>query len=727
MMGLSAARTTAGYAPVGRSALRGVVRPAPYNAEGGRREAEADRAADAVRTDAPVPGFGTARGASGAARASAPPNSTGMPLASALRHDMERRFGADFAQVRVHADGPAAQATQRRNARAYADGDNLVFGAGEYQPGSPAGRQLLAHELAHVLQQREGAQRFQRKPLTYDPTAITIAPPSKQLTLVEAQAMTQDAVSKGELTAATVSGAKKGSNEEIMLHYILASTGQKSRWGTEVDLVTAIDFATPPSPAPVGKVTVRIDDKGAGSAELVSTGAVVTPAAYTKLEDAKKALISAPYGFAEVKDDTSTWTLDELNIVIGALKRVPTTDLPALKGVTLLRVSTLTGSSGDLSGEFSFNQGLSGTSNTVVTDDATLALADSVFPTTQVNFTGAKTDAAPAGYLTVLHEIGHAVENMAVRKTTNAQNKATAATNKLMEEREPLAEALETERVGYNTSVDDYNALDKEATDLKAELAAAKKGGDKTAIKAAQDAYDAKIKERAAKQTEVTANKAKYDKAKVPDQAKAAQIKTASATQKTAEKTAEDATARSTLLTRANTAGGTAKAALTRAKSNVNAATADSADYRKAADDAGIALADFAKGVTDRAEKVGDMRSAADTAVQNAETERNNLETANASDPALAAYAPVVTAQRAWFDALALVLDLGDQSLRLRKFIDFVTANKIEPFTKYASDNWPNNPGEFFAEAYSLFLSDPEYLKKNSPALHGWFAGGQYR
>lgn len=80
----------------------------------------------------------------------------GAPLDSTTRTTMEPRFGHDFSQVRVHTDGPAADSAEALNARAYTVGQDLVFGAGEYAPGSSDGQHLLAHELTHVVQQSSG-------------------------------------------------------------------------------------------------------------------------------------------------------------------------------------------------------------------------------------------------------------------------------------------------------------------------------------------------------------------------------------------------------------------------------------------------------------------------------------------------------------------------------------------------------------------------------------------
>jgi hypothetical protein len=77
----------------------------------------------------------------------------GRPLPPGVREFFEPRLGADLAPVRVHTDGQAAQSAQDFHARAYTFGSHVVFGAGQFQPASPAGQRLLAHELAHVVQQ----------------------------------------------------------------------------------------------------------------------------------------------------------------------------------------------------------------------------------------------------------------------------------------------------------------------------------------------------------------------------------------------------------------------------------------------------------------------------------------------------------------------------------------------------------------------------------------------
>ncbi|HEY9422686.1 MAG TPA: DUF4157 domain-containing protein [Thermoanaerobaculia bacterium] len=82
--------------------------------------------------------------------------SAGRPLGAEVRGFMEPRFGHDFSQVRVHTDASAAQSAAEVNAVAYTVGNDIVFGSRQYQPDRPEGRTLLAHELTHVVQQRNG-------------------------------------------------------------------------------------------------------------------------------------------------------------------------------------------------------------------------------------------------------------------------------------------------------------------------------------------------------------------------------------------------------------------------------------------------------------------------------------------------------------------------------------------------------------------------------------------
>ncbi len=80
-------------------------------------------------------------------------SSPGQPLDPAMRAEMEPRFGHDFGQVRVHTGARAAESARAVNALAYTVGRDVVVGVGQYTLGTAVGQRLLAHELAHVVQQ----------------------------------------------------------------------------------------------------------------------------------------------------------------------------------------------------------------------------------------------------------------------------------------------------------------------------------------------------------------------------------------------------------------------------------------------------------------------------------------------------------------------------------------------------------------------------------------------
>ncbi len=81
-------------------------------------------------------------------------SSPGRALEPATRTLLETSFGHDFSRVRVHSDTKAADSARAVNARAYTVGRDIIFGAGQYAPGTGKGRSILAHELTHVVQQR---------------------------------------------------------------------------------------------------------------------------------------------------------------------------------------------------------------------------------------------------------------------------------------------------------------------------------------------------------------------------------------------------------------------------------------------------------------------------------------------------------------------------------------------------------------------------------------------
>jgi hypothetical protein len=174
-------------------ALKGIISPKlAVGAVDDPLEHEADRIAEQVMrkphpessvTAALQPGHKSAVGAKEALEAKAAESSAtapqqeapglvqevlrspGAPLAGDIRSFMEPQFGHDFSHVRVHTDSGGAESAQAVRADAYTVGSHIVFANGRFEPASAAGRRLLAHELAHVVQQGPAARSQPQKPL----------------------------------------------------------------------------------------------------------------------------------------------------------------------------------------------------------------------------------------------------------------------------------------------------------------------------------------------------------------------------------------------------------------------------------------------------------------------------------------------------------------------------------------------------------------------------------
>jgi hypothetical protein len=142
-------------------------------------EREADRVAEQVveMTQPSLLGAAASRDDLGPVDDHADPRAAASARSMSARALMEPRLGHDFGQVRVHADAKAAASARALNARAFTFGREIVFGAGQYAPQTAAGRRLLAHELAHVVQQSASpAPRVQAFTAELDQRQVMLRP-----------------------------------------------------------------------------------------------------------------------------------------------------------------------------------------------------------------------------------------------------------------------------------------------------------------------------------------------------------------------------------------------------------------------------------------------------------------------------------------------------------------------------------------------------------------------
>jgi hypothetical protein len=89
--------------------------------------------------------------------------SGGQSLSENVRSNMEAAFGVDFSSVRVHTDSEADVMNKQLGALAFTTGHDVFFREGEYNPSSDSGEKLIAHELTHVVQQRNRGEQLQRE------------------------------------------------------------------------------------------------------------------------------------------------------------------------------------------------------------------------------------------------------------------------------------------------------------------------------------------------------------------------------------------------------------------------------------------------------------------------------------------------------------------------------------------------------------------------------------
>ena len=439
--------------------------------------------------------------------------------------------------------------------------------------------------------------------ILYDSTVFTIPPPPNECTLDDAKDMVNQRItaSPPDLTRGSVRGVTSGSDQEVFLWYTLAQVGYRSRWGTELNMVTPIGWRTTPDGSdPVGKVNVTIDSAGQGVADLLSTGAAAVPTAFRNIADAIRELQKA-FGIAAVTDGDSTWTIEDLNKVVGAFALLSSGDRAVLAGVELLRVQDI---AGEHAGEFAWSQSVAGSS---AMSAATIKIADDAFASDSNSFVGSRAASWPASYLTILHEVGHAIASQALRNTSEVADQAIAQANTLVA---PLNAAV----VSSNAAGEDLNALVGQYNDLVRAFNNSLTANNPDMTATTKNDLDSK-------KLEVEAQRHEVDRLRDVEQAKRAGLESA----------------------------------------NLDA----------------VAKQKLALSCRPRAATIGSYKSAAD-------------------------------------------------SKRVLEFVEFVTLKRIPPLTQYVRDNWPSKPEEFFAEAYSLWRTDPEYLKANAKPLYDWFTAGHY-
>jgi hypothetical protein len=611
----------------------------------------------------------------------------GRPLEGGTRARMESAFGHGFGHVRVHDDGRGAALSRDLGARAFTLGAHVAFSDGSYRPGTPAGDALLAHELAHVVQQggghargaeaargalpaddaieadadraAEGAVRSLHAPdrgsqgprarprlrgglrLSRCPPSkptipqsqqpmpgatydiVHLHPPQEGLTLDGVKQVLKDEKKKGFITSFDAEDVPDYSPRALYVLHAIAQTNQSKNWNREIDAITDIEKGKP------GAITVRVDAEGHAVASVVRETAPSVAATYATA-DAASTDLKARFKLADVRGERGrNWKVGELNKVAAAWSQLGATEAAALEGYALIRTDALTDDAGKpRAGETTTGDKTSPDGKSSIRERE-MRFADLAFDDDNALFVGDVRDAAPFSKQPILHETGHAFERKLAADTRSlhreAQFAARAATEKAGAESSQASNSMGSARYSW--------------------------GSLKRSDQATSKAY-------------VTAFQAAYQA--IEDfRSETDPSKTAAAKTRAHDAVAARNTARSALPPKNPTA----------------------------------ALFATAEADQDRYLAAVDAMWAAAQAVDSARA--NNAAATDPADPT------------------------GKRSVRLQRFVAFVNSKGILPFTKHAQER-RDQPEEFYAEAFSFWLSDPTFLAQAAPDLKRWFDAGEH-
>ncbi|MEN2280591.1 DUF4157 domain-containing protein [Algoriphagus sp. SE2] len=416
-----------------------------------------------------------------------------------------------------------------------------------------------------------------------------------------------------------------------------------------------------------------------------------------------KASIKATFSLKSVEDGSSNWTSKELRITKEGMEMIPKKDIPALKDVVLKRVSSL---GGKTAGQFGSKQSVN---NTTVTNEYLLEIAD-------LNFSKGSSEAEQKRL--VQHEIGHAIASLPSRKANLAANEATAKYNEKVDEQNAKSDTFNTANDEFNAAVINYNNKLKEYNiesdakikkQLKSEMDNLRKiVAQKRKVRTKKET-EFKKAESATKKAKTTSKKKDLDAKKLTiSQADLDSIKKTTATAKTDHDTA---------LTKAKGKITNEMTDLNEAKQYANSVETlstkissfytETKDQKKPESEVEILIVEVNKLIKTKGQAFGAL------------SKKDGNHSLLSILPSFEKY------QDTFFHAAKANALAHERSARVQKFVAFVQKNNIPPISNYASENWPHKPEEFYAEAYSFWVS--KKLKSISPKLQKWFDSKKYK
>jgi hypothetical protein len=437
--------------------------------------------------------------------------------------------------------------------------------------------------------------------------------------------------------------------------------------------------------------------------------------------EAAKAKLKAVYGFVGIEGD-KIWLSKELNLAFDALSKLDGADKQVLKGLKLLRTAHIDGADSRTAGLFSYNQSVNGTE---VTNNVDITLGD-------IAFEGADPIQAQQ---TIIHEVGHAIASFQMRTATHDKHNAIKDSNEKVEISNSAGRLIgdaSPAAIAADAKFKEYEAKFAEYKTLIAQYNAAKTAAEQKLIKPQLDQSKA---ESDVKWQEYQALNAEHDRLEKDYQAKEAQMNAAKSIVAKKEEIAKTTMISTTDLARIANGADTAHQNLDALPIPVGISPADKeqgAAYENAVSDVSADVKlfhDETKGQALNATEV-------DTGIQRVEkkvTERNKakeiLSHTNGKNALLTSLAAIEKAQDACFKMAKAHALAHKRKAIIQTFVEFVEDNNIPPteknMTKYAEDSWPHKPEEYYAEAFSFFVTGK--LKAINPILDTWFAKGAYK
>ncbi|MEB2773764.1 DUF4157 domain-containing protein [Algoriphagus sp. D3-2-R+10] len=416
-----------------------------------------------------------------------------------------------------------------------------------------------------------------------------------------------------------------------------------------------------------------------------------------------KSSIKAAFSLKSVEDGSSNWTSEELRITKEGLEMIPKADISALKDVVLKRVNSL---GGETAGQFGSEQSVD---DTTVTNEYELEIAD-------LNFSSGSTEAEQKRL--VQHEVGHAIASLPSRKANLAANVALAKLNEKVNQQNDSADPFNTANDEFNDAVTDYNS---KADEYNNESDASLKKQLKSDLDALKKIVEQKRKVRTKKETEFNSAEGAAKKAKTGWEKK----------DKEAKKHNIDQSDLDTIKKNSDSAKTDHDTALASSKGKITTEMTDldeAKQYATSVESLSTEIDSFYTETKDQDKSESEVETLIVEINKLIETRGQAFEALSKKDgshPLLTILPSFEKYQDTFFHMAKANALAHERSARVQKFVEFVEANNIQPISDYARKNWPHKPEEFYAEAYSFWVSNK--LNTISPELQKWFDGKKYK